>query len=292
VKLSIRKKHLRRRFILTVVLLFSLIVGGFSFVSMTHKPHKLWTWVAPLYVKPPPASVTAHEFTTLPPGATLPSEQECASRVHRSSWEPRPDNAAANHRLPTEKQLALLTPWDERIGVDPKANALLSQIKGNFRGTTNEILKWAACKWGIDDYILHAETIVESNWDQKKQGDYTNDRSNCPPDVWDGTGCYQSYGLLQIKYYYNQSAWPMSRDNSAFSVQYALGVIRTCFEGWTTYLNNFMPLPGYARYHAGDIWGCLGRWYSGGWYNQEALDYIQKVKAALAKKEWLEPDFF
>src|SRR5439155_23868796 len=38
-------------------------------------------------------------FTTLPPGAQLPSEVECAKRVHRSSLEPRPDNDAANHRV-------------------------------------------------------------------------------------------------------------------------------------------------------------------------------------------------
>jgi hypothetical protein len=173
--MSTRKKHLRRRIILTVVLLFALIVGSFSFVSMTHKPHKLWTWIAPLYVKPPPVSVTAHEFIMLPPGAPLPSEQECASRVRRSSWEPRPDNAAANQRIPTEEQISHLhsTPWDESIGVDPHANTLLMQIKGNFRGTTDEILQWAACKWGVDEDIVRAQAVVESNWEQKKQGGTT-----------------------------------------------------------------------------------------------------------------------
>jgi hypothetical protein len=83
----------------------------------------------------------------------------------------------------------------------------------------------------------------------------------------------------------------MSRDDTAFNVEYVLGVIRTCFEGWTTYLNNRTPLPGYARYHAGDIWGCLGRWYSGSWYDQGAVNYIQKVKTALAQKAWLEAGF-
>src|SRR5260370_37534769 len=79
----------------------------------------------------------------------------------------------------------------------------------------------------------------------------------------------------------------MSRDNTAFNVEYVLGVIRTCFEGWTTYLNERTPLPGYAHYHAGDIWGCLGRWYSGGWYDQGALNYIQLVKGSYAKQAWL-----
>src|SRR5579859_3024842 len=45
-------------------------------------------------------------FTTLPPNAQLPSEAECAMQVHRSSWEPRPDNDAANHMVPTTQQIA------------------------------------------------------------------------------------------------------------------------------------------------------------------------------------------
>ena len=248
--------------------------------------------VASLYIKPPSAASIAGGFTTLPPGAALPSEQECAARVKRSSWEPRSDNTPANQHVPTQEQTARLTPWNETIGVDPKANNLLLQITGNFTGTTDEILQWAACKWGIDENIVRAEAVVESNWHQNFRGDYTNAKSYCPPGTWDGQGCYQSYGLLQLKYYYFQSAWPMSRDDTAFNVEYVLGVIRTCFEGWTTYLNEFpSPLPGYAAYHAGDIWGCLGRWYSGRWYTQNAVNYIQQVKTALADKAWLQAGF-
>ena len=83
----------------------------------------------------------------------------------------------------------------------------------------------------------------------------------------------------------------MSRDDTAFNVEYVLGVIRTCYEGWTTYLNDRVPLPGYSTYHAGDIGGCLGRWYSGGWYDQGAIDYIQKVQAAYKAQDWLKPGF-
>jgi autotransporter family porin len=193
--------------------------------------------------------------------------------------------------VPTQEEIALLTPWDESMGVDPKANTLLLQINGNFTGSTDEIIQWAACKWGIDENIVRAEAVIESDWHQSQVGDYTNNKNYCPPGTWDGKGCYQSYGLLQLKYYYFQSSWPMSRNDTAFNVEYVLGIIRTCFEGWTTYLNDRTPLPGYPRYHAGDIWGCLGRWYSGGWYDQGAVDYIQQVKAALAQHAWLEAGF-
>ncbi|HEU5383096.1 MAG TPA: hypothetical protein VFV38_47455 [Ktedonobacteraceae bacterium] len=286
-----RKKNLKLRIILVLATLLVLLVGGVGAVSITHKPHKVWNILASLYIKPPSAASIAGGFTTLPPGTTLPSEQACAARVRHSSWEPRTDNQAANHSVPTDEQIALLTPWDEKLGLDPKANSLLQQINGNFAGTTNEILQWAACKWGIDENIVRAEAVIESNWHQNFQGDYTNDPNFCPPNTWDGKGCYQSYGLFQLKYYYFQSAWPMSRSDSAFNVEYSLGVIRTCFEGWTTYLNDRTPLPGYPHYHAGDIWGCLGRWYSGGWYDQGALYYIQQVKSALENQSWLEASF-
>jgi hypothetical protein len=286
-----RRKRSWRWLVLALISLLLLFIIVFVTVITTHRPGKLWKVVAPIYIKPPAATSIAGNFTTLPPGATLPTEQECAARVHRSSWEPRPDNQAANQRVPTQEQLALLTPWDESIGVDPKANSLLAQISGDFTGTTNEIIQWAACKWGIDENIVRAETVIESDWHQNFRGDYTTNKSYCPPGTWDGQGCYQSYGLLQLKYYYFQSSWPMSRDDTAFNVEYVLGIIRTCFEGWTTYLNDRTPLPGYQHYHAGDLWGCLGRWYSGGWYDQGAVAYIQKVKNALADKAWLQASF-
>lgn len=281
----------RRKLVLTLIsalLLFIIVVAA---IITTHRPYTVWNMLASLYIKPPSAAAIDGGFTTLPPGSPLPSEQECAARVRRASWEPRTDNTAANQRIPTHEQIALLTPWNETIGVDPKANNLLLQITGNFTGTTDEILQWAACKWGIDEDIVRAEVAVESNWHQNFLGDYTTDHSLCPPGTWNGKSCYQSYGLLQLKYYYFQSTWPMSRDDTAFNVEYVLGVIRTCFEGWTTYLNERTPLPGYSHYHAGDIWGCLGRWYSGGWYDQGAVTYIQKVKTALAQKPWLEAGF-
>jgi autotransporter family porin len=172
-----------------------------------------------------------------------------------------------------------------------QADTLRQQITGNFTGTTDEILQWVACKWGVSPDLVRAEAVVESYWKQSQAGDYTNDQTYCPPGTWDGQGCYQSYGILQIKYYYFKGAWPMSRDDTAFNAEYVYGILRACYEGWTTYLSDDTPLPGYPAYHAGDIWGCIGRWYSGDWYSQDAVSYIQQVKTDLADKTWLQTDF-
>jgi hypothetical protein len=225
------------------------------------------------------------------PGTALPSEAECAARVRRSSFEPRPQNRQVNQNVPTAQQITNLAPWDDKLGQSIQADTLRKQITGNFTGTTDEILQWAACKWGMNPDLVRAEAVIESYWRQSQLGDYTNDKTLCPPSTWDGKGCYQSYGILQIKYYYFQSTWPMNRDDTAFNAEYVYGVLRACYEGWTTYLSNTTPLPGYASYHAGDIWGCVGRWYSGRWYNQDAVYYIQRVKQTLANKTWLQTSF-
>jgi hypothetical protein len=236
---------------------------------------------------PPPPSNTS----TLPPGSSLPSESACADRVSYSSFEPRLDNNTANHSVPSAAQIAALQPWTPTIGMDGKSDSLRRQITGNFTGTTDEIFQWVACKWGIDVNIVRAEAVVESNWHQSQLGDYTTDQSLCPPGTWNGSSCYQSYGVLQIKYTYFKSEWPMARQDTAFNAEFVYGWLRNCYEGWADYLYNVTPAPGYPRYHAGDIWGCVGFWFSGSWYTQGAIDYIAKVQQYYNQKPWLQSGF-
>jgi len=239
----------------------------------------------------PTPTKSAYSFPLLPPGSTLPTEAFCAAHVQRSAREQRPQNAAANARVPSSSQIAALTPWNASIGVDPKADQLRKQMTGRFTGTTDEILQWVACKWGLPLDIVRAQAVVESNWQQSQRGDWTTTRQSCPPGTWTGSGCYESYGILQIKYQFSKSAWPMSRDDTAFNAEYAVGLIRVCYEGWMTYLHDTSRLPGYAPYHAGDLWGCVGRWYSGAWYDPGAVDYIGKVQAIYDRKPWRSASF-
>lgn len=231
-------------------------------------------------------SLTPTPMKTLPPGSALPSAATCAARVTRSSWEPRPANRTANDLVPTPQQIVNLQPWGPRIGMSDQSDILRRRVTGNFTGTTDEILQWAACKWGIDPDLVRAQAEQESNWRQSMQGDWTSDRSQCPPGTWQGTGCYQSYGIVQMKYSSMPSAWPISRDSTAFNLDFTYGWIRNCYEGGASYLYTRSPQPGYRSYHAGDIWGCLGFWYSGNWYDQLAIGYIQRVTNHYVRQEW------
>jgi hypothetical protein len=241
---------------------------------------------------PSPTSTPTSSGGTLPPGSPLPSEAACAAQVAPSTWEPRPDNTTANHSVPTAQQIAALQPWDPSIGMDQNSDRIRRQITGNYTGTTDQILQWVACKWGIDPDIVRAQAEQESYWHQSQLGDWTSDTSVCPSDgVFSNGGCYQSYGILQIKYRYFKTEWPMSRQDTAFNAEMVYGWIRNCYEGWADYLYQQTPTAGYPAYHPGDIWGCVGFWYSGSWYDQGAISYIAQVKTHYADKDWLKPGF-
>lgn len=243
-------------------------------------------------VPTPDAGWDAGVFLTLPPGSTLPSDTECQARVLRSSFESRPDNAAANATMPTANQLATFHA-DSWGGVTADANAILRQrVTGNFTGTTDEIIQWGACKWGFDVDVIRAQSATESWWHQSATGDLTTDTTLWPPGATctDSTHCYQSYGLLQIKWVYWQSAWPISRDSTAFNVDATLAWRRACFEGDITWLST-AGTSGYPNYGPGDFWGCVGQWFSGGWYDSGAIQYISTVQQNLNQRVWKQSGF-
>ncbi|MBV9710353.1 MAG: hypothetical protein JO011_05465 [Ktedonobacteraceae bacterium] len=220
-----------------------------------------------------PASATNNgRFNTLPPGSLLPSDATCAALVRPSIWEPRPDNTTANHTNVYAQGASLTGSYLQRYGYEQR-------VTGNFSGTTDEILQWGACKWGIDEGIVRAQAEKESNWHQSTLGDCLGGT------VAQTHGC-QSVGILQVKGANipptHPGTWPYAYESTAFNVDYMLAVIRACFEGKETWLGN--------GYHAGDIWGCVGRWFSGDWYGN-SLNYIASVKQNMANQDWLKPGF-
>ncbi|MBW2527920.1 MAG: hypothetical protein JRI23_27315 [Deltaproteobacteria bacterium] len=229
-------------------------------------------------------------FGTLPAGAALPDDDTCTSLVRRSDWEPRRDNEVANHTTPTADELAFYATgsWS---GQDPEADTTIrSRVTGDFVGTTDEIIQWGACKWGIDEDVIRAMAVKESGWHQDGRGDWTTDQQYCPPGTWEGDGCYQSYGMLQVKWRYSQETWPMSRDDTAFSLDYVYASMRSCLEGYIAWFDA-AETAGYPDYAPGDLWGCVGRHYSGSWYDQGAIDYIAAVEEILADRPWEQSDF-
>jgi hypothetical protein len=210
-----------------------------------------------------PAIVEAGAMTgTLRPGSTLPSGDRCAARVDRDRWEPRPGNYPQNHT----KGVRLAIPDAEWRGFH-SWRALARRVDGSFTGTTDQIIAWASCKWGFAGDLTRAEALVESHWRQWLAGDGR-----------------ESVGLMQVKSAGSDTphhyTWPFSRVSTAYNVDYALAWRRACYEGYFAQ-GGWLPPSSH-----GDLWGCIGLWYSGVWHHG-AADYLARVRHALSNRPWL-----
>lgn len=214
---------------------------------------------------PPPPPSGDGGFVTLPVGAALPSGAECATRV-KAAAEIRPENAAANANRGSRANANNRTDWS---GFD--------RVDGAFSGTTDEIIQWAACKWGIDEDIARAQVIKESYWYQSTNGDGG-----------------ESWGLGQVRDTAHQSAFEFSinaRTSSAYNLDYTYASWRACYEGAYGWLNQF---PRGRDYGPGDVWGCVGLWFTGRWYNGDDAYLNQpgdSVRWHYENRTWETPQF-
>jgi autotransporter family porin len=228
--------------------------------------------------RPPPPSTTppttepprSDRFETLPVGAALPSGAECATRV-RPAPEIRPDNAGPNNVSGTVPNTR-----NDWWG--------FQRVDGNFTGTTDEIIQWAACKWGIDEDMVRAQLVKESWWHQWANGDGG-----------------ESWGLGQVRDTAHPWAFEHSvnaRNSTAYNLDYTYAVWRACYEGVFTWLNH---VEGRGDYGPADAWGCMGVWFSGRWYTEWAIIYLEGgdtngygargVKTHYALRTWEDPVF-
>jgi hypothetical protein len=268
-------------------------------------------------------------FTTTPAGTwrTLPTDEQCAASVHHSTWEPRPDNTGPNNRMPSVRRVhgsfaarplsgdgAFSRRWDTWV---------LPRVTGHYTGTTDEIFQWAACKWGISDNVLRAIAVRESTWFQYEVypsgrcvtdwgcGDVVDTptpstdtfctaisryRHDYQADYAAGV-CPKTFSIAGVMSWQdpdwgamrdNQNGtFPFNRNSTAFALDYLGASLRGCYEGWSPWLDNAGPVP----YEVGDLWGCVGNWYSGEWRTDVALGYVHRVRTELRHRTWLEADW-
>jgi hypothetical protein len=208
---------------------------------------------------------------TLPPGSVLPSDAECAQQVIKTP-ENIPDNQTANN---TNTAIAGYKLTGSPLGT---FGATYEQkVSGNFSGTTDEIIQWGACKWGIDADTARAIAAGLSKWKQSALAD-CNHQGTIQPET---NGC-QSVGIMRIKSANipptHPGTWPYAKTSTAFNVDYVLGVLRACIDGKETTLG--------PKYAAGDENGCIGAWYSGAWHDGSAEGFILGVQNLKQTKEW------
>ena len=285
--MSYGSKPAMRRLAWIVAPLVFVIAGPAAFLqTATAAAARRVTLTAP--AEPAGLTTKAVYFRTLPPGARLPSDAHCARLINAS---PKAENKHANRRFNKRRGRHVSARFLAADGA--RARKLARRIDGNFTGTTIDILRWAACKWGIDQDIVFAQAAVESWWHQDTLGDFGTYASKCLAGHKIGQDgkrgrCPQSYGILQNRYPYEPGGWPAIATSTAMNADAAYAIWRSCFNGYETWLNT---VPRGSQYHKGDAWGCVGRWFAGRWRTRPALGYIAKVRKYLREKIWLTPNF-
>jgi hypothetical protein len=250
--------------------------------------------------------VTSSHFDTLPPGSALPTDAECASLIAITP-ETVSENATANSIVPTSADLGTFyaDPFWFTYGPLSTYTPYTNVVDGNYVGSTDMILRWAACKWGIDEDVVRAEAWVESGWiegtstynslNPPEWGDFQSEQSECTTPAWNGwsttiNGCYQSCGIVQNKVF-DFNVWPAACESTAFNADFRFAMARACIDGnGESWYSSDVPSAGYSSYPDDStdqmLWGCIGAWYSGSWYDSGALSYINATQSALATQPW------
>ena len=104
-------------------------------------------------------------LSNLAPNATLPSQSTCATLANQSNFpETTPENANdgtgwdANNQIWTTPSYFYANAGHN--GLAPAAD--FAAVDGKYSGTTQGIIRWAACKWGVDEDWAYAETAEET----------------------------------------------------------------------------------------------------------------------------------
>ena len=192
---------------------------------------------------------------------------EAGRKVRKTQWEPRPRNYEANHRVPTRAELSHFRATSDM----PYA----SRVDGKFRGGTDDIIEWAAIKWGLPEDLLRAVAVHETWWDNHVVGDNGD-----------------SFGLFQVRRPFH-CCLPFIRDSTAFNADYYGGIMRAYYDGKQDWLNNPDVASENGRtYRAGDLWGSVGAWYSGRWRTEGNQDYVGAVKKLKRERTWQTHPYF
>ncbi len=205
----------------------------------------------------PASAASLASVSVKDPGTDPLADVAAASRVNDTRREPRPGNAQPNQRRPSEAQLEDFRRRSEMV--------YRRHVTGRFRGTTDEILQWAARKWGFDPDLFRAVATVESYWKMSAVGDGG-----------------LSFGIFQMKRTYHCCV-PLSSRYTAFNADYYGAILRAYYDGRQKWLND---VERGERYRAGDIWGSVGSWYAGRWRTDAALEYIRRVQRTLRDEPW------
>ncbi len=226
------------------------------------------------------------------------SDEAARGCVHHMP-EQRPTNVSANNTVPSD---AALLAFHEQAALG--FNVMAKYVTGRpglASPSTDDLIQWASCKWGIPTEIERAQVYEESKWFNldgvgKGLGDEACGASKAeeeqiPAIARKGGGCiYTSLSLAQVKWRLNNSPQPGTNplrwQSTAFALDYLGATVRFYYDG-------FCPSWVGSGCTAGNQWRSIAAWFSPNpWTgNSGATKYEGEVQHWLAEKPWTKAGF-
>lgn len=247
------------------------------------------------------AATTRLPFTTAPSEQTtwravgsLPlSDSEAAARVVPRA-EQLPENTQANDYVPSNAQLAAFHKAERGSGWIYSAD--VTGRPGLKHPTTDELIQWAAAKWGIPTEVLRALCYGESGW---RQSHVTDARR--VPKAWyrlyppqariagsNEEEVYESMGITSLKWtpegLQPPGTEPLRWKSTAFNLDFLGSQLRYYYNGLATWIKG--------GYEAGDAWNSVGAWFEPTpWNGSQQAWYISYLQRIMSEKPWLSASF-
>ena len=164
--------------------------------------------------------------------------------------------------------------------------------------STDDLIQWAAHKWGIPENWLRAEYVLESYWNQFQLGDATRVEPN-----WYGlypyqsriphtSTVYQSLGITQVRWIPDGSLHPGTEplrwESTAFNVDEQAATLRFYYDNPSGARSSWGD-PTYAPCQA---WRSIGAWFRPyPWGNAGQAAYVKAVRHELDGRVWHSSSF-
>jgi len=302
--------HHGRRFVAVAVL---LAASGGCAVSQAHpalapsgsyraERHPQTSWAA-----------CNHNARNGGPSTFTPLSDTQAAALVTPEPETRPYNArpytilgkhyqAPNDYVPTAAQIRQFRDSRTSLGVPLlQFNPYMRYVDGRDgmrNPSTDDLIQWAAHKWGIPENWLRAEYVVESYWNQFNLGDDTKVSSSWyflypyQSRIPNTTDVYQSLGIAQVRWIPDGSdqpgTEPLRWESTAFNVDEQAATIRFYYDNPSGARSTW----GDATYAPCQEWLSLGGWYRPyPWNNAGQARYIKSVRTALKGRVWASSSF-
>lgn len=244
-------------------------------------------------------TASARPQTTWAPIGRKPlSNRSAAARVTRMP-ELRPENAPTNNYYVTKSNLHYFrTVRNEAGQTSIEFNHWNAYVDGRStlrHPSTDDLIQWAAHKWGIPEDWLRAQVALEANWQMDLGGDLTKVSDQWykmyPPISHSTLGpnlVYESTGISQVLWvpdnFIGLGTRYLRYRSTAFQLDYMSAAIRFYYDGACQWCG--------PRYRKGNKWLSIAAWNSPyPWNNDKQRWYAREVRMRLAERVWEQPWF-